>query len=196
MIIELSQSAILNLTKDDELDGSKLLNIAILNANLFDLEQWRIRPISSQEANHVYDPMYSDNERGLSLLDKVIVAPVPENYDYIFHANNPQLQKYIDDVKSFLINKDPSFSSTHFMDESGFIDWHTNKGESPLKPYRLYVTHNTLEGSVFKYIDREANEVVTVVEPVGWYAKLFNTDENIVHCVKSNGNRYSIGIRF
>lgn len=196
MIIELSPNNTLDLTKNQSFDSNSLLNIAIDNAKFFDLSKWQVRPIKSKEANYVYEPMYSDDERGLSLLDKVIVAPVPENYDYIFHANNQQLQKYIDDIKGCLIDLDPSFSSTHFMDENGFIDWHTNRGESPLKPYRLYVTHNKIEGSVFKYIERETGEVITVVEPVGWYAKLFNTDDNILHCVKSNGLRHSIGIRF
>ena len=190
----LSDKKILNLLSNNQYGD--LLEAAIEAAQKFDLLSWKVRQITSKEANWPYDDIFSDDARGVSLVGEVIIAPVPENYDYIFYHDNPQLNAYLLSVKDILKDKDPSFSSTHFMDDKGFIDWHTNTGESPLKPYRLYVTYNQSVGSFFKYIDNDSKTVITINEPIGWYAKLFNTDDRVLHCVKSGGNRYSIGIRF
>lgn len=192
MVIELPNNSILNLTKDESLDG--LLIEAMNHVKAFTIDEWKVRTLISSDANVIYEPKYSSDEVGLSLIGAVIPSIVPKNFDHIQNSINEQLKGYLKSVHDYLIDKAPAFSSTHFMDENGFIDWHTNTGESPLKPFRLYVTLNKIEGSVFKYINND--EVTTIVEPVGWYAKVFNTDDRILHCVKSSGNRYSIGIRF
>lgn len=182
----------LNLTNNTLLDV--VLQKAISKTLEFNVLYWKVFPINSPEANCVYRECYSNDDRGLSLKGSYIVTPVPENMDYIHWHDNLELLGYLSNMQEII----PSavFSSTHYMDANGFMDWHTNKGESPVKPYRLYITYNDSEGSFFKYIPTGSNQVVTFNEPIGWYAKVFYVEEELLHCVKSNANRYSIGMRF
>lgn len=89
-----------------------------------------------------------------------------------------------------------NLSGSHFMDENGFIQWHTNQHERPGYNYRVYVTNNEKRGSVFKYILPDTNKVISYEEPIGWYAKVFSIEKELLHCVKANGPRYSFGLFF
>ena len=115
------------------------------------------------------------------------------NFQFI-NVNNKLVTDYVECMKKAhsIIN----ISGSHYMDSNGFIQWHTNQHERPGFNYRLYVTYNKDKGSLFKYILPGENKVTVFVEPVGWYAKVFSIEKELLHCVKANGPRYSFGLFF
>ncbi len=112
----------------------------------------------------------------------------------LIHPDNIIIKDYVSLMKSK--HGIASFSGCHYMDEAGFIQWHSNQFDRPGFNYRIYVTHNDEEGSLFKYIVPNTDTVVTYIEPKGWYAKLFNIEQELIHCVESHAKRYSIGLYF
>ena len=153
---------------------------------------WEILHINDRDTNIEFNPILVDDSHGISLKGTEFVGIPKCNMDVLY--KNEFTSKYIN-----LINKkfkNATSSSFHYMDKNGFLTWHTNQGESPEKPFRFYATYNDTEGSFFKYIPFGENVVVTINEPVGWYFKLFYVEDELLHCMKSNGNRYSLGMRF
>jgi len=181
-----------NLTSDANLD--ELLSVALASAVQFNIDSWIRRAIASQEVNKVFNPSHIDDTIGLAMVGTVSVEMPDTNMDIIYHAPNADLITYLANIKA--LQPTAQFSSTHVMDADGFMAWHTNKGQSPTLPHRLYVTHNAVEGSIFKYIASGSGVVTTINEPIGWYAKVFDVETEFLHCIKSGGLRHSIGIRF
>lgn len=112
----------------------------------------------------------------------------------LIHPDNTIIKDYVSLMKGK--HGIVSFSGCHYMDQSGFIQWHSNQFDRPGFNYRIYVTYNDKEGSLFKYILPDTDVVITYVEPKGWYAKVFNIEKELIHCVESHANRYSIGLYF
>jgi hypothetical protein len=112
----------------------------------------------------------------------------------LINPNSRYVKDYIQLMKDKFYIKD--LSGSHYMDENGFIQWHTNQHERPGYHYRVYVTYNEKRGSLFKYILPGTNKVISYEEPIGWYAKVFSIEKELLHCVKANGPRYSFGLFF
>jgi len=174
-------------------DFAALLSTASAFVGGIDPRKWPVRRLDGREVNAVYNDRHTNEDIGPSL--KGGHFPIPEsNWDHIVVPGNTVLEDYLRLIQQ--IESTASFSSTHFMDADGFMEWHTNKGESPEKPHRLYATYNDAPGSFFRYIPNGSTEVITLEEPVGWYVKVFNVEVELLHCIRSRANRWSIGIRF
>ena len=154
-----------------------------------------IKEILSPEANHVLLDSYIADEFGILRYENPMVRDNPVhafNYDLINWHSDDDILNYRQKINAHYPNA--SISSTHYMDKGGFMQWHTNRGESPDKPRRIYVTYNSETGSFFKYV--KDGSVVRYNEPIGWYTKVFNVEIELPHCIYANGPRWSLGMRF
>lgn len=154
-----------------------------------------IQKIVSPEANCQLDEHYLSDENGLLKYQnpRPIDFPICAlNYDLIIWQQHVYTLEYAEKIRAVYPNA--NISSTHYMDKNGFMQWHTNRGESPERPRRIYVTFNKESGSFFKYV--KDGIVHKYEEPVGWYAKVFNVEKEIPHCIYANGPRWSLGMRF
>lgn len=154
-----------------------------------------VQRIQSPEANcKVEENFLSDHEGLLRYQNpREIDFPICAlNYDLIIWQQDQCILEYRDKIND--IYPQANISSTHYMDKDGFMQWHTNRGESPERPRRIYVTFNKELGSFFKYV--KDGIVCKYDEPIGWYAKVFNVETEIPHCIYANGPRWSLGMRF
>lgn len=181
----------LNLTEDIKDD---ILITAVSYWLYKDITASLIIPFKGLLGNRVRDIHDTDNLVGLTSKGKDFRNIECRSNMSLINPNDASLKAYIDYMR--LKHGISDISSMHFMDEKGFIQWHTNQFERPGFNYRIYVTYNDKEGSLFKYILPDTDVVITYVEPKGWYAKVFNIEKELIHCVESHANRYSIGLYF
>ena len=153
-------------------------------------DNMKIVELNDVSANVPFINSYISDESGI--LVETNGSNLPCIMSLISWQNDKLILDYLDLVKSF--HPQARISSTYYMKCGGYMAWHTNRGESPAVPNRLYATYNDVEGSVFKY--SKNGEVFTILEPIGWYIKIFSTDVEFPHCLYSNGNRWSLGMRF
>jgi len=82
-----------------------------------------------------------------------------------------------------------------YMNQNGFMGWHTN---SDYPGDRWYFTYNTNDSSFMRYIDPKTEEMITINEPKGWSLNHFIVgDKNtpLWHSVYTGDYRFSFGIR-
>lgn len=183
---------LLNFTKGEH---SAILNEAFDHWNNITPHDMRITPITALEANVPFEERYISDAYGLERLGLPNpVRPAPCIMSLITWQQHAATLAYRERIQKHL--PQASISSTHYMDKGGYMAWHTNQGESPEKPHRLYVTYNDVPGSLFRYIVPSEGNVITLEEPVGWYAKLFYVEDEFPHCLYANGPRWSLGMRF
>lgn len=182
---------LLNLTKDIRDD---ILITAVSYWLYKDITTSLIIPFKGHLGNRVHDIHDTDNLVGLTSKGKDFRSIECRSNMSLINPNDSSLKAYIDYMR--LKHGISDVSGMHFMDENGFIQWHTNQHERPGYNYRVYVTNNEKRGSVFKYILPDTNKVISYEEPIGWYAKVFSIEKELLHCVKANGPRYSLGLFF
>ena len=85
---------------------------------------------------------------------------------------------------------------TKYKGYNGYMGWHTN---SDTPGDRWYLVYNTKEdSSFFRYIDPNTNKMITKWEPKGWslnHFKLGDYEKPLWHCIYTESNRISFGIR-
>lgn len=187
-------SEVLNFNLTDE-NLSEALEIACRHWVDFDPRFLAVQVLKSPEVNIPFDEAYVEDDAGIRMLDNPYLndpGTCALNYDLIRWEQHREIIDYLERIQGLFPTA--SVSSAHYMERDGFMEWHTNRGQSPSKPRRIYVTYNSLSGSVFKYAAK--GRVLTIDEPIGWYAKVFNVENHIPHCIHAHGPRWSLGIRF
>ena len=112
-----------------------------------------------------------------------------------YDRNYPEVTELLEQFNE-IYNSDYRCSGIFWLPPSGYCGWHTNSTNADKRMYLVWVEEDNK--SFFRYRDVDTDKVVTVWDKSGWNINQFKIpkDKHFWHCVGSNTNRISIGLKY
>lgn len=140
------------------------------------------------------NPKLSEEDLKEIIKNKKDVVVAPDVYAYFINKKNHEDELWKVSKDLFPNSNLASISGRFHYPAKGFMGWHTN---SNMEGCRVYATRSKEKGkSFFRYFSD--GKMVTEWEEAGWNFRAFQVIKNkpYWHCVYSDTDRFSFGLRF